>query len=414
MSHRTIASAWAIALVIAATLPAALASHQPPYVRVVSPGEGEMLRSDGIVGIEYRSDGHEPVARLDVLLGDVVVASGQGVSPVLGSSYQEMPLRGAANLSRGTYTLTARLVGMNNTSVVSPPVSVLLNHPPTPLVNATYDADASVLRIHGEVADDAGPVTLLLSTPLGNATLEAAGAYAHEQTGFLRAGTHIVTVVARDSDGAEVVATARAFVPDHEADFDILNVTAERGELLHVHGRVSDLDGPVTGVWLSTPFGNASSRVVDGMFWIDMPMRAKVGVHTATLTSKDPSGGASDATLTFEVAGKARVFFEEDFTLGPGAYANVAVFALPARSYGEVRVCTLTNATCGQTANAGAVLVEFGDSALDPWSKRCSYAPFVATACGFDARVDGTFGRASWALGGAGRVRISVTGYELT
>lgn len=414
MSHRTFASALAIALVFGAMLPAALASDQPAYVRIASPGEGDVLLSNGSVVVEYHTDEHFSARWGEVLLDDVVVGAFQsGTMPLAGPVFMNVTLKGASNLTRGLYALTARLHGENETTIVSPAVGVLLNHPPAVSVNATYDPAAQVLAIRGAASDDAGAVTLSVGSPLGNATLEANGLYLLEQHGLLRPGQYYVSVVARDSDGAEARTATTAFVADNEAVFEILNITAERGERLHVHGRVSDPDGAVSSVVLSTAFGSASSRVVDGMFWFEMPMRATVGIHTATFVSKDPFGGVSNTTARFEVRGIARVFYEEEIKLGVGASVNVDFFSLPARSHGEVRICYVWNGTCSY-GGLGEVVVDIGNAILDTSSTRCVGGILSNTGgCKFDARTDGTFGKVAWALGGPSRVRVMVTGFEI-
>lgn len=422
MYPRTFASAWAIALVLTSVLPATMASHEPESIVILSPEEGATIAPDASVLVRFDMRHDSGPVLVEALLNGTVV--GQVVTfarpmppPFISNGTQVSVGINASSFQGGFYNLTVR-ASATNTTLVSLPVGVLLNHAPTITVHASYDIGNRTLRVAGNFSDEASGVTLLLNTPLGNASLTPDGTtFSHEQRGSLARGMYAVEAIARDVHGAEARTKANFTVADQPATFEILAISAHHGERFHVHGRVWDQDGPVKSVSVTTPFGGGSSMVYDGMFWIDFPIRGSVGVHHAMLRTADTHGGTTNVTVPFEIQGIARIFYEKEVDLDAGANVAVSAFRLPERSYGSVTLCSVVGNACikPEAIRGDALVVEISDRAMDSDSHRCVLSGTARlTSCDFDARVDGTFGSLAWGMAGSGRLRVTVSGYEIT
>lgn len=427
MSHRTIATAWAIALVLTSALPATLASHAPEYVTILSPENGATIAPDARVRVQFDTGHYSGPVLVEALLNGTVVGQvitfAQPMPVGTPSNGTRVEVRiNASSIPGGFYDLTAR-ANASNATLVSAPVGVLLNRAPTVAVRANYDLDRKTLHVLGNFSDERPGVTLRLASPLGNATLSTNGTtFEYEQQGALARGDYVVEVFAQDSEGAVGSAKAIFTVADRPTTFEILKISALHGERFHVHGRVSDDDGPVRSVSVATRFGGGSSDVHDGMFWIDFPIRGLVGVHQATLWAADATGGKTNVTAPFEIQGVERVFYEKEVQLDAGANVAVSDFRLPERSYGQIALCSVVGDGCirPDALRRGAAVVEIAHHATDLDSRRCTLADTLVStsattsSCTFDARSDGTFGRLAWGTAGSGRFRVTVSGYELT
>lgn len=415
MSHRTIVSAWAIALALSGVLPAALATHEPASLRIVSPESGGILLSTGSVLVEFTpGSGASGLQWGQVRLNGTVVGSFMVYAADTHDPTLQRVDVDAAALPRGAYALDARVGDANGTTAQAAPVWVLLNHAPRLEAAADYDVNSSTLRVRGSALDDAGGVLLLVTTPLGASSLVADGEFSHSQTGYLQPGKHAANVTARDGDGAERHVTVNFTVGDRPSTFTDLHVAAVRGERFHVHGGVSDPDGPVREVRLETAYGKAGSRVANGSFWIDLPVEARVGVHKGTLVASTQYG-ETRLPVEFEVHGVRRVFYEETVDLRVGAYSNLASFRLPDSSYGTVSICHGAASACSDESPtlAGVVAVTVGGGA--GLLNACATAVGAKVGfCTFDARRDGTYGNVVWDVAGYGRVRVVVEGFEIT